>query len=172
MFNDRFKLGGPMNVRSFKFHSLGPRDEGENLFPGQRQTTILKLRREGDAVGGDAYWAAGISLIGDLPQKPHWPLKLHTYINAGKLAALDRSKSFMLLVMTYRANESGLLYSARPLSESLGSAASNPSVSVGIGLIYRFEPLRLELNFGMPLFAYKTDGYQRGIQIGFGVECL
>jgi outer membrane protein insertion porin family len=107
MFNDRFKLGGPMNVRSFKFHSLGPRDEGENLFPGQRQTTILKLRREGDAVGGDAYWAAGISLIGDLPQKPHWPLKLHTYINAGKLAALDRSKSFMLLVMTHCANESG-----------------------------------------------------------------
>jgi outer membrane protein insertion porin family len=107
MFNDRFKLGGPMNVRSFKFHSLGPRDEGENLFPGQRQTTILKLRREGDAVGGDAYWAAGISLIGDIPQKSHWPLKPHAYINAGKLAALDRSESLMLFVIAYSANESG-----------------------------------------------------------------
>ncbi|PVG00819.1 hypothetical protein CPB86DRAFT_728922, partial [Serendipita vermifera] len=131
MFSDRFKLGGPINVRSFKYNSLGPRDNGDSL-------------------GGDIYWAAGVSLIGDIPRKPHWPLKPHIYVNAGKLSTLDRS---------------------RPPSESLWPAVLNPSISMGLGLIYRFDPVRLELNFGMPLVAYKTDGFQRGFQIGFGLEC-
>lgn len=132
MFSDRFRLGGPMNIRSFKFNSLGPRDQS-------------------DYVGGDAYWAAGVSLIGDIPQKPHWPLKPHLYLNAGKLGTLDRSRSF---------------------SEAVRLATTNPSISAGIGLIYRFDPVRLEVNFGMPLVAHKTDGYQRGFQIGFALECF
>ncbi|KAG8853694.1 hypothetical protein FRB91_004527 [Serendipita sp. 411] len=132
MFSDRFKLGGPLNVRSFRHNSLGPRDHG-------------------DAVGGDTYWAAGLSFIGDLPKKPHWPLKPHVYINAGKLSTLDRTQ---------------------PLKNALRDAVLNPSISVGIGLIYRFDPIRLEVNFGMPLVANKSDGYQRGFQIGFGLECL
>jgi hypothetical protein len=51
------------------------------------------LCTQGDCIGGDAYWAAGVSLIGNIPQKPHWPLKPHLYINAGKLGTLDRSGS-------------------------------------------------------------------------------
>lgn len=130
IFSDRFKLGGPMNVRSFRYNSIGPRDHG-------------------DAVGGDAYWAVGLSLIGDLPGKAHWPLKPHVYVNAGKLDNIDRG---------------------RPLSELPSRLASRPSVSVGLGLIYRFDPIRLEVNFGMPLAANRSDGYQRGFQIGFGLR--
>jgi outer membrane protein insertion porin family len=61
---------------------------------------------------------------------------------------------------------------ARSFPDALRRVTANPSVSVGIGLVYRFDPVRLEVNFGMPLVAHKTDGYQRGFQIGFGLECL
>lgn len=38
-----------------------------------------------DSLGGDYYWAAGLSLISNLPPKPHWPLKAHFFLNAGQL---------------------------------------------------------------------------------------
>lgn len=38
-----------------------------------------------DSLGGDYYWTAGLSLISDLPPKPHWPLKAHFFLNAGQL---------------------------------------------------------------------------------------
>jgi hypothetical protein len=44
-----------------------------------------------DSVGGDMYWAAGASVIGPLPLKPHWPLKTHMFINAGRLDSYDTS---------------------------------------------------------------------------------
>ncbi len=45
-----------------------------------------------DSLGGDLYWSAGVSLISDIPRKPHWPVKLHGFVNAGRLDALDKSE--------------------------------------------------------------------------------
>lgn len=61
---------------------------------------------------------------------------------------------------------------ARPFRESLIHAVKGPSVAVGVGLVYRFDPVRVEINFGVPLVAYKSDGYQRGFQAGIGLEFL
>jgi outer membrane protein insertion porin family len=47
-------------------------------------------KNTGDAIGGDAYWATGLSFMSNLPGKPHWPLKPHFYINAGRLGTVDR----------------------------------------------------------------------------------
>jgi hypothetical protein len=47
-----------------------------------------------------------------------------------------------------------------------------PSVSAGLGLIYQFDPVRVELNFGMPLTMLKGDGCRRGIQVGIGLDFL
>jgi outer membrane protein insertion porin family len=47
-----------------------------------------------------------------------------------------------------------------------------PSISVGVGLIYRFDPVRVEVNFGVPLVASKSDGVRKGFQVGIGVEFL
>src|SRR5258705_217014 len=33
LFSDRFQLGGPFSVRSFRANSLGPRDGGKRFFP-------------------------------------------------------------------------------------------------------------------------------------------
>ncbi|KAF8582575.1 hypothetical protein K439DRAFT_1635230 [Ramaria rubella] len=132
LFSDRFQLGGPFSVRSFKGNSLGPKDGVDSL-------------------GGEVYWATGASIIGNIPSKPHWPLKTHLFVNAGRLNALDR---------------------AAPLSQSVRGSLFRPSVSAGMGLIYRFDPIRVEVNFAMPLVAARSDGLQRGFQAGIGVEFL
>ena len=61
---------------------------------------------------------------------------------------------------------------ARPFHDSLLRAVKGPSVAAGVGLIYRFDPVRVEINFGVPLVAYKSDGCQRGFQVGIGLEFL
>ena len=49
---------------------------------------------------------------------------------------------------------------------------SRPSISVGLGLIYRFDPVRVEVNFGVPLVASKSDGSRKGVEVGMGLEFL
>ncbi|KAJ7484514.1 surface antigen-domain-containing protein [Mycena latifolia] len=127
LFPDRFQLGGPSSVRAFRPNGLGPRDGV-------------------DAVGGDVYWAAGLSVIAPLPKKPEWPLKTHAWINAGRLDRLG----------------------AAPLK----TLVTRPSVSAGVGLTYAFDPVRIELNFGMPLLASAGEGGRRGLQVGIGLEFL
>ncbi|KAG1735590.1 surface antigen-domain-containing protein [Suillus paluster] len=131
-FSDRFQLGGPLSLRSFRANSLGPRDGVDSL-------------------GGDIYWSTGASLVSDIPRKPHWPIKSHIFVNAGRLDAVDGTKG---------------------LGENIMGCLRRPSISAGVGLIYRFDPVRVEVNFGVPLFASKSDGVRRGFQVGIGMEFL
>ncbi|KAG8916306.1 hypothetical protein FRC01_003239 [Tulasnella sp. 417] len=134
MFSDRFQLGGPLSVRMFKQNGLGPKDNGDSL-------------------GGDLYWSVGVSMFTDVPKKPHWPIKLHAFVNAGRLDALDRSKPIDLV-------------------ESVKQSLTRPSISAGVGLIYRFDPVRVEVNVGVPLVAGQSDLGRRGVQVGMGLEFL
>ncbi|TFK22394.1 mitochondrial protein [Coprinopsis marcescibilis] len=132
LFSDKFQVGGPTSVRSFKANGLGPHDGP-------------------DSTGGDIYYSAGASLISNIPNKPHWPLKLHTWVNAGRLDLVDRT---------------------RPIADNVKDLLARPSISAGLGLIYRFDPVRAELNFGVPLVASRSDGTRKGIQVGIGLEFL
>ncbi|KAJ6491389.1 surface antigen-domain-containing protein [Mycena vitilis] len=116
LFPDRFQLGGPSSIRSFRPNHMGPRDGSDSL-------------------GG----------------KPEWPVKTHAWINAGRLDDIDRSRS---------------------LRDNVAASLSKPSVSVGVGLICNFDPARIELNFGLPLLASRSDGTRRGFQVGIGLEFL
>lgn len=109
-----------------------------------------------DSLGGDLFWAAGASLITHLPWKPHWPLKAQAFLNAGQLEPLRR-------------HEGGVCPS---LQSTISAALSQPSVSAGVGLIYLFDPVRAELNFGLPLAARASDGTRKGVQVGIGLEFL
>ena len=93
------------------------------------------------------FWAAGASLITHLPYKPLWPVKAHAFLNAGQLEPVASRSSF-------------------------AAAFSKPSVSAGVGLIYMFDPVRVELNFGVPLAARASDGVRKGVQVGIGLEFL
>jgi len=131
-FSDRFQLGGSTSVRMFRNNSLGPRDGVDSL-------------------GGELYWAAGLSLISDFPKKPHWPVKTHLFLNAGRLDNMDKAKS---------------------LAMNVQESITRPSISAGLGIVYRFDPLRVEVNFGVPLVVSKSDGHRRGFEVGVGVNFL
>ncbi|KAF8264104.1 surface antigen-domain-containing protein [Lactarius quietus] len=96
-----------------------------------------------DSLGGDLFWTAGASIITHLPRKPLWPVKAQAFLNAGQLESVD-----------WRGGPSA------------------PSVSAGVGLIYMFDPVRVELNFGVPLAARASDGVRKGVQVGIGLEFL
>ncbi|KAF8340133.1 surface antigen-domain-containing protein [Amanita rubescens] len=132
LFSDRFQIGGPTSVRAFKAFGMGPRDGPDSL-------------------GGDVHYSLGLSVISNIPKKPHWPVKSHVWVNCGQLDSLDRT---------------------RPITQSLPRTLLRPSVSAGIGLIYRFDPVRVEVNFGVPLAANKSDAMRRGVQVGIGLEYL
>ncbi|EGG00834.1 uncharacterized protein MELLADRAFT_117963 [Melampsora larici-populina 98AG31] len=65
-FSDRFRLGGPTSVRMFNLNTLGPKDGNDYL-------------------GGQIFWAGGLSLLAPVPGKPTWPLRMHGFVNAGRL---------------------------------------------------------------------------------------
>ncbi|KAL5476991.1 hypothetical protein ACEPAI_3177 [Sanghuangporus weigelae] len=79
-FNDRFQLGGPLDVRMFKQNGLGFRDGN-------------------DALGGEVFWCLGLSVIRDLPGlskegRKGWKgnIKMHGFVNAGRLDLIDRDR--------------------------------------------------------------------------------
>ncbi|KAI9636477.1 putative mitochondrion protein [Dioszegia hungarica] len=129
---DRAFLGGPNSMRGWKVGGVGPQDGPDSL-------------------GGDLAWGMGLSVFAPIPKKEHWPLKLHGFMNIGKVVGYDRSAGW------------------------LGNAEKvyrNPNVSVGLGLMYRLEPIRVEVNFAMPLVGRKGERLSRGFGIGVGIEFL
>lgn len=55
------------------------------------EMTFFNLTALVDSLGGDIYWSTGVSLVSDIPRKPHWPIKSHIFVNAGGLDAMDGS---------------------------------------------------------------------------------
>ena len=123
-----------------------------------------------DSLGGDLYWSAGLSLISDIPRKPQWPVKLHGFINAGRLGCIDRCACLSFSLLLFFSPSHVIL--AKPLQDAIASTLAKPSISAGLGIVYRLEPVRIEMNFGVPLVASKGEGARKGFQLGVGLEFL
>ncbi|KAI9276310.1 surface antigen-domain-containing protein [Sporodiniella umbellata] len=123
--SDRFFLGGPLSVRGFKMGGIGPRDYN-------------------DALGGQMYWAGGLSFLAPLPKLESKPLRAHLFVNAG--ANRDQG--------------------------AFDSLFKHASTSVGFGLLFRHSIARLELNYCIPLTASRGDHIRRGLQFGIGLNFL
>jgi len=158
-----------LGTRAGVLHPLGSGGDGSTAptlsdrFQLGGPTSVRMFRanclgqRDGvDSLGGDLFWAVGASLITHLPRKPHWPVKAHAFLNAGQLESLHR-------------HEGGV---GPSLLSTVSAALTQPSVSAGVGLIYLFDPARVELSFGVPLAARASDGARKGVQIGIGLEFL
>ncbi|KAL7418077.1 surface antigen-domain-containing protein [Mrakia frigida] len=130
---DRVFMGGPTSVRGFKMNGMGPRDGNDSL-------------------GGELSYSLGASIFGPLPLRPHWPLKLHTFLNAGHLSS----------PASYASPQTILA----PL------LSSPPSVSAGVGIVYDFAPIRIEANFVVPLVGGSGEGLSKGFGLGMGMEFL
>lgn len=147
--NDRFMLGGPTCVRMFRLNSLGPKQKG-TLYYGLTPV---------DSLGGTAFWAAGASLFAPIPTRPDWPLKLHAFTNMGQLMQVQPRKFVPLT-------------SDAPVGLTSFHELLQPSASMGVGLLFQQGPVRLELNFGLPLCVRAGDGSRKGLQFGIGLEFL
>ncbi|WVR04592.1 hypothetical protein IAU60_001600 [Kwoniella sp. DSM 27419] len=104
-----------------------------------------------DSLGGDMSWAMGLSVFAPIPKKKHWPLQLHAFINGGKVVAYDQTCGFV---------------------DNMTKLYRSPNLSVGVGLMYRLEPIRIEVNFSMPLVGRKGERTARGLGVGVGIEFL
>ena len=93
----------------FKQNGLGPREE-----------------KGGDSLGGDLFWATGLSVVSDLPARPDWTVKVQAFVNAGRLDLLNR---------TGGAGVVGAKGGARTLVDNVRDLLSRPFVSVGVGLL-------------------------------------
>ncbi|KAI8370128.1 surface antigen-domain-containing protein [Choanephora cucurbitarum] len=127
---DRFYLGGPLSVRGFKMGGIGER-EGN------------------DAVGGEAYWAAGASLVARLPGSDH--VKAHAFANAGSIVTQAQGV---------------------PLGETIKTLSETSRSSVGFGLIFHHPIARIEANYCIPVRYSATDLPEPKLQFGFGVNFL
>ena len=61
---------------------------------------------------------------------------------------------------------------AKPLQDSIVNVLSKPSITTGLGIVYRLQGIRVEMNFGLPLVVAKTEGARKGFQLGIGLEFL
>ncbi|KAG9307255.1 hypothetical protein G9A89_017083 [Geosiphon pyriformis] len=120
---------------------------GAQSIRGFKLNGIGPIEDRRDSLGGDAYLAAGLSLFTPLPKLGRYPVKGHLFINGGSLIQLNQRQ---------------------PLMTNLNRLHYAPSVSTGLGIVYRSSILRLELNFCLPLLATTTDKVKKGLQLGLG----
>lgn len=150
--NDRFFLGGPTDVRGFRFSGMGPRDGN-------------------DAVGGDVYAAGGASLLFPFPKiGKDKPLRFQAFINGGRLLALQGSVSSSGSENKPRMSNQDVSTSLRNTLAELGNGL--PSCAAGIGLVYALPVARFELNFSLPLVVRKGEETRKGVSVGVGLTFL
>lgn len=73
--------------------------------------------------------------MGPIPGKPQregWRLRWHSFINAGKVMGYDQGMSNYIVII--QDNPDSL---DRSFSENVVKMYRNPSLSVGLGLMYR-----------------------------------
>lgn len=137
---DKFFIGGPLTLRGFNFKGCGPSEDGA-------------------ALGGEAYWLAGLHLYTPLPFRPGRGgfgdlFRTHFFLNAGNLHNVDYS-SF---------GDSGL--------EGLKGSLSSMRWSYGAGVVLKMGGVaRIELNYVKPV-AQHGDSVNKGMQFGIGVNFL
>lgn len=104
-----------------------------------------------DVLGCDTYWSTGLSLYAPLPKLIDKPIKTHFFINSGSGILLKQNESLL---------------------DNTTRLFKTPSISTGFGLAVRFNILRLELNYCLPISITKTDDVKKGLQFGVGLSFM
>jgi outer membrane protein insertion porin family len=122
-------------------------------------------------LGGDLAFATGLSVYAPFPAKPEWPVKLHGFINTGRVTAWDCREYFRR--PCYSSEIEVLSHVAeRTFGNNVNKLFSSPNLSAGFGLLYRLDPIRIEVNLALPLVGRKGEGWARGLGVGIGLEFL
>lgn len=147
--NDRFRIGGPGDVRGFRLCGLGPRDGA-------------------DAVGGDLYAAGSANLLLPIPRVgPESPFRFQAFVNGGRLLALKGSGT------DEKGGELGGQAVRRSVASTIRELGNGlPSMAAGFGLVYAHPVARFELNFTLPLVLRRGEDARKGLQFGIGINML
>lgn len=54
----------------------------------------------------------------------------------------------------------------------MASLLTQPSITAGVGLMYRHSLVRIECNVGVPLAMGRDEGAVKGLQFGLGLSFL
>ncbi len=151
---DKYQMGGPLSVRGFALHSLGPRDGH-------------------DSIGGEAKVEGSLHLSFPVSSWASHVLRGHIFANGGILASADGAA---LAVAFPDAKASlGLCPPAASSSVSILEAVkrAHPNVSLGGGLLVKIgEGARVEVNLALPIRVQPGVTPLRGVQVGVGLEFL
>lgn len=140
--NDRFQLGGPMDVRGFWECGLGAKDGV-------------------DSVGGDAYVAGGASVLFPLPRLgKEKPVRLQAFVNGGRLVGLQG------------VGEGGGSVNGSVVDAVRRMTGQLPSIAAGVGIVYAHPVARFELNFCLPIVKRPEEKARKGLQLGVGMSFL
>ncbi|KAJ8972153.1 hypothetical protein NQ314_000379 [Rhamnusium bicolor] len=135
--SDMYFLGGPLSIRGFQMRGVGPHSDG-------------------DALGSQAYWSAGMHLFTPLPFRPGKGgfgelFRTHFFFNAGNIGNFQLAKD----------------------NDLLETLKANMRLSYGLGVALRLGNMaRLEVNYCFPHSFDKGDQTHPGIQFGIGVQFL
>ena len=75
-------------------------------------------------------WGLGLSVLAPFWNKPHWPVRLHSFVNLGKVVGYEKSELIYNLRMAADVLD-------RSVVDNVDKLVRNPSVSVGLGIMYR-----------------------------------
>ncbi|CAH0404388.1 unnamed protein product [Chilo suppressalis] len=132
---DRLFLGGPASLRGFRQRGVGPHCDGQ-------------------ATGGNLYWAGGVHIFGPLP---------FTNAQTG-IASLFRSHAFLT---------AGCLADPEDTTTWWLESLCAVRVSVGAGVALRLgRAARLELNYCVPVRSLPSDQPAAGLQFGVAAQFL
>lgn len=96
-------------------------------------------------VGGNLFFGVNLSNFQNMGK--YESFKVHTFVNCGNVLNLNHVRQLPNLIR-------------------------EPSVSTGIGLVYKHPIARLELNFVMPVVSHHYDSTRKGFQYGIGLSFM
>jgi outer membrane protein insertion porin family len=92
---DRVFLGGPNSIRGWKIGGIGARDGCKSHGSHARAPCADALAA--DSLGGDLAWALGVSMFAPFPTKKEWPVKLHGFLNTGRVVGWESGESLSIM---------------------------------------------------------------------------
>uniref|UniRef100_A0A5K3F7L0 Bac_surface_Ag domain-containing protein n=1 Tax=Mesocestoides corti TaxID=53468 RepID=A0A5K3F7L0_MESCO len=166
---DRFFMGGPLDLRGYKYYSVGPSEPLLTPKPVYVDAPLRSGEAQGPTcpVGALGSWMGGLHLYSPLPfwgearESVASLFRLHAFAMAGSLLA-DPIRAFKVA-----RNQGG------QLDRFLQLLDFQPRYVLGAGLILRFVNVaRLELNYCLPVNPQPDDAPQAGFQVGIGLSYM
>lgn len=140
-------------------------------FAADSLDTKLSIIWKDDALGGNLFYAAGLSLTSSIPGAADLPIKAHAFFNAGSILQTKQGISWYPENLLKHVFSWYLLLGVAP-NDVLGELINSSRTAAGFGLVLHNDVGRIEANFCIPLKFQAGDVPKPGLQFGLGINFL